>query len=182
MPVSPETETQLEARMNALGIKEADLVEKFVRASGPGGQKVNKTSSAVYLKHLPSGIEVKAQEHRSQAMNRFFARRRILVERLPSASASVRRAPKSSASRRSADRSASAAVVRRRACLPTNVTTPLKKTHAAGRPTRPRALRKPPNRRVRACPRHRAADPVLPLAFRSAGAGPVPARARSPRA
>jgi protein subunit release factor B len=81
MPVSPDTETQLEARMAALGIKEADLVEKFVRASGPGGQKVNKTSSAVYLKHLPSGIEVKAQEHRSQAMNRFFARR-ILVERL----------------------------------------------------------------------------------------------------
>ena len=44
------------------GDLEADLVEKFVRASGPGGQKVNKTSSAVYLKHLPSGIEVKAQE------------------------------------------------------------------------------------------------------------------------
>lgn len=81
MPVLPETESALEARMLALGIKEADLVEKFVRASGPGGQKVNKTSSAVYLKHLPSGIEVKAQESRSQAMNRFYARR-ILVERL----------------------------------------------------------------------------------------------------
>ena len=81
MPVLPETESLLAARMLALGIKEADLVEKFVRSSGPGGQKVNKTSSAVYLKHVPSGIEVKAQESRSQAMNRFLARR-ILVERL----------------------------------------------------------------------------------------------------
>lgn len=81
MPVSPETEGALQARMAALGIFEADLLEKFVRASGPGGQKVNKTSSAVYLKHVPSGVEVKAQESRSQAMNRFYARR-ILVERL----------------------------------------------------------------------------------------------------
>jgi protein subunit release factor B len=81
MPVLPETEAALAARMSALGIKEDDLLEKFVRASGPGGQKVNKTSSAVYLKHLPTGLEVKAQESRSQAMNRFLARR-ILVERL----------------------------------------------------------------------------------------------------
>lgn len=81
MPVSPDTEAALAARMAANGIFEANLVEKFVRASGPGGQKVNKTSSAVYLKHLPTGIEVKAQESRSQAMNRFLARR-ILTERI----------------------------------------------------------------------------------------------------
>lgn len=63
------------------GIKESDLVERFVRASGPGGQKVNKTSSAVYIKHLPSGHEVKAQTHRSQSQNRMLARQ-LLAERL----------------------------------------------------------------------------------------------------
>jgi protein subunit release factor B len=81
MPVTQDTERLLRDRMAALGVREEDLLEKFVRSSGPGGQKVNKTSSAVYLKHLPSGIEVKAQESRSQAMNRFYARRN-LVERL----------------------------------------------------------------------------------------------------
>jgi len=79
--VSPEKESQLRERMVALGIRDEDLEEKFVRSSGPGGQKVNKTSSAVHLKHLPSGTEVKVQSHRSQAMNRFTARRR-LVERM----------------------------------------------------------------------------------------------------
>ena len=69
--------------MEGLGIRDADLVERFVRASGPGGQNVNKVSTAVYLKHLPSGIEVKMQEGRSQALNRFLARR-LLVEKLQS--------------------------------------------------------------------------------------------------
>ncbi|HMP75593.1 MAG TPA: peptide chain release factor-like protein [Kiritimatiellia bacterium] len=68
---------ELNARMAALGIRDADVVEKFVRASGPGGQKVNKTSSAVYLLHKPTGIEVKCQRERSQAMNRFLARREL---------------------------------------------------------------------------------------------------------
>lgn len=63
--------------MAGLGITEADLVEKFVRGSGPGGQKINKTSSCVYLLHRPSGIEVKCQRERSQAMNRYFARREL---------------------------------------------------------------------------------------------------------
>lgn len=71
----------LQARLDALEIREEDLVERFVRASGPGGQKVNKTSSAVYIKHLPSGTEVKAQGARSQALNRYQARR-LLVEKL----------------------------------------------------------------------------------------------------
>lgn len=72
---------QLSVRMQALGIIEADLVERFVRASGPGGQKVNKTASCVYLKHLPTGVEVKVQNERSQALNRYLARRR-LIEKL----------------------------------------------------------------------------------------------------
>ena len=70
--VSPEKETALQEKMELLEIKESDIYEKFVRSQGHGGQKVNKTSSCVYLKHFPSGIEVKCQQERSQAMNRFF--------------------------------------------------------------------------------------------------------------
>lgn len=75
--VTPEKEAQLVARMAELGIREADVEEKFVRGSGAGGQKVNKTSSCVYLLHRPTGIEVKCQRERSQVMNRFFARREL---------------------------------------------------------------------------------------------------------
>ena len=71
----------LEEKMKALGIRQEDLEEKFVRSSGAGGQKVNKTSSCVYLKHLPTGIEVKCMKDRSQSINRFLARRE-LVERI----------------------------------------------------------------------------------------------------
>ncbi|OGV70223.1 MAG: peptide chain release factor 1 [Lentisphaerae bacterium RIFOXYA12_FULL_48_11] len=67
----------LSGRMSRLGIREADLVEKFVLGSGKGGQKLNKTSSCVYLRHVPSGIEVKCQRERSRSLNRFFARREL---------------------------------------------------------------------------------------------------------
>ncbi|MFH1317564.1 MAG: peptide chain release factor-like protein [Candidatus Omnitrophota bacterium] len=67
--------------MEKLDIKEPDIQEKFIRGSGHGGQKLNKTSSCVYLKHLPTGIEVKCQKERSQSLNRFFARR-ILVTKI----------------------------------------------------------------------------------------------------
>jgi len=60
-----------------LGIGDEDLVEKFVLGSGPGGQKINKTASCVYLKHVPSGLEVKNQESRSRAVNRYHARREL---------------------------------------------------------------------------------------------------------
>ena len=76
-PVSPEKADALIARMMALGIKEDDVSETFIRGSGSGGQKVNKTSSCVQLIHKPSGIEVKCQRDRSQAMNRFLARREL---------------------------------------------------------------------------------------------------------
>ena len=68
-------------RLRKLGIRDEDLVERFIRASGPGGQKVNKSSSCVYLRHLPSGLEVKCQEERSQSLNRYLARR-ILLEKM----------------------------------------------------------------------------------------------------
>ncbi len=72
--VSPEKQAALVERMAALGIVEEDLVEKFILGSGAGGQKINKTSSCVYLKHLPSGIEVKCQASRSREANRYQAR------------------------------------------------------------------------------------------------------------
>ncbi|MFM2241273.1 MAG: hypothetical protein RLZ97_128 [Verrucomicrobiota bacterium] len=75
--ISPEKQAALDARMAALGILEADLVEKFVLGSGAGGQKINKTHSCVYLKHVPSGIETKCQSSRSREMNRFHARREL---------------------------------------------------------------------------------------------------------
>ena len=64
--------------MESLGIREEDLEEQFIRSSGKGGQHVNKTSTCVYLKHKPSGIEVKCMRERSQSLNRFFARRELL--------------------------------------------------------------------------------------------------------
>lgn len=75
--LSPEKQAALEERMTALGIKEDDLVEKFILGSGSGGQKINKTSSCVYLKHIPSGIETKCQANRSREMNRFQARKEL---------------------------------------------------------------------------------------------------------
>jgi len=64
--------------MEELGILEKDIEEKFVRSSGHGGQNVNKTSTCVYLKHLPTGIEIKCMKDRSQSINRFLARRELV--------------------------------------------------------------------------------------------------------
>ena len=68
----------LSNNMKFLGIREQDLEEKFIRSRGRGGQKLNKTASCVYLKHIPSGIDVKCDQDRSQALNRFLARRRLV--------------------------------------------------------------------------------------------------------
>jgi protein subunit release factor B len=83
-PVSEEKNRWLRERMEALGVYERDIEEKFIRSSGSGGQKVNKTSTCVYLKHIPTGIEVKWMEERSQSLNRFLARRELVrrIEKL----------------------------------------------------------------------------------------------------
>jgi protein subunit release factor B len=77
-PVSPEKEGQLTQRMAALGVREADVEESFVRSGGHGGQNVNKTSTCVMLLHRPTGLQVKCQATRQQGLNRFIARRLLL--------------------------------------------------------------------------------------------------------
>lgn len=77
MPVRKEKIDALDQRMKDLGIREDELIEKFILGSGKGGQKVNKSASCVYLKHIPTQIEVKCQENRSREMNRFLARRKL---------------------------------------------------------------------------------------------------------
>ena len=80
-PVSAKKLLALEAAMRRLGVEERDLEEWFIRSRGPGGQNVNKVSTCVVLRHRPSGLEVRCQQERSQALNRFLARR-LLLSRL----------------------------------------------------------------------------------------------------
>jgi len=79
-----DKEKRMKEKMNLLGIREEDIVESFIRSRGPGGQNVNKVATCVYLKHLPTGIEVKCREERSQALNRYRARQ-ILAEKIETA-------------------------------------------------------------------------------------------------
>jgi protein subunit release factor B len=79
--VRPEKQEALRLKMEKYGLRERDIVEKFIHGGGKGGQKINKAASCVYLKHLPTGIEVKCQAARSQILNRFLARR-ILAEKI----------------------------------------------------------------------------------------------------
>ncbi len=76
--VSEEKNKWLRERMDTLGVREEDIEEKFIRSSGKGGQHVNKTSTCVWLRHIPTGVEVKCMVERSQSVNRFLARRDLL--------------------------------------------------------------------------------------------------------
>jgi protein subunit release factor B len=82
--LSEEKNRWLRERMEVLNIHEKDIEETFIRSSGSGGQKINKTSTCVYLKHIPTGIEVKFMRERSQSLNRFLARRELVnrIEKL----------------------------------------------------------------------------------------------------
>ena len=80
-PVSPAKQRELDTLMERLGMQEADFEEQFIHASGPGGQHVNKVATCVVLRHRPSGLIVRCQQERSQALNRFLARR-LLLRRL----------------------------------------------------------------------------------------------------
>ena len=81
VPVSAAKQVALAERMRRLGIREEDLEERFIRSSGPGGQRANKVSTCVVLRHRPSGLEVRCQRERIQPLNRFLARR-LLLDRL----------------------------------------------------------------------------------------------------
>lgn len=75
---TPEFQTAIQTRLAALGLREEDFVEKFARSGGPGGQHVNKVSTAVTLRHVPSGTSVTVQDSRSQSVNRRTAWLRLL--------------------------------------------------------------------------------------------------------
>ena len=97
-PVSPKKQRELQELMARLQVRGEDLEERFVRSSGPGGQHVNKVSTCVVLRHRPSGLEVRCQQERSQALNRFLARQLLLArleaQRLGRASEEARRIAK----------------------------------------------------------------------------------------
>jgi protein subunit release factor B len=88
-PVSASSLGSLRRRFEALGITDADLEETFIRSSGHGGQNVNKVSTCVVLRHVPSGVTVRCQRERTQALNRFLARR-MLADVLESRQEGVR--------------------------------------------------------------------------------------------
>lgn len=79
--ISRKKEVALRDKMARIGVKEAELEEHFIRSRGPGGQNVNKVSTGVYLKHLPTGVDVKVCGERSQALNRYAARK-VLVNKI----------------------------------------------------------------------------------------------------
>src|SRR5690349_5292778 len=78
VPISETTDDEFRKRLATLGVRESDIEETFVRSGGHGGQNVNKTSTCVMLLHRPSGLQVKCQTSRHQALNRSIARRLLL--------------------------------------------------------------------------------------------------------
>src|SRR5215471_12447316 len=106
-PVTAEKESQLAARMAALGVNEAEIEETFVRSGGHGGQNVNKTATCVMLLHRPTGLQVKCQATRQQGLNRFLARRLLLdkIEHLRNGYVSAERAAREKVRRQKRRRS-----------------------------------------------------------------------------
>ncbi|KPK32538.1 MAG: hypothetical protein AMS24_03990 [Chlamydiae bacterium SM23_39] len=77
MFVGEKKKKELKERMRSLNIFEKDLIEKFILSSGRGGQKIQKSHSAVYIKHIPTGLEIKCQKEREREINRYFARKML---------------------------------------------------------------------------------------------------------
>lgn len=102
--VSEEKNALLKEKMAALGVREEDIEEKFVRSSGHGGQKLNKTSSCVFLRHVPTGIAVKCMKDRSQSVNRFLARRELLEKVEAAAGRLTKRTMQAEKTRKQSDR------------------------------------------------------------------------------
>ncbi len=109
-PVSPDKLAELQQRMIGLGVNETEIEETFVRSGGAGGQKVNKSSSCVMLLHRPTGLRVKSQTTRHQAMNRLLARQLLLdkIERMRKGQVEAERARIEKVRRQNLKRSAQA--------------------------------------------------------------------------
>jgi protein subunit release factor B len=90
-PVSGKKVRELEERMARLNLKDSDFEETFVRSGGAGGQNVNKVSTCVVLKHIQSGLVVRCQQERSQALNRFLAMR-LMVDKIEAERLGIRTA------------------------------------------------------------------------------------------
>ena len=131
-PVSVSKQLELERLMQRLGVREEEFEETFIRSGGPGWQNVNKVATCVVLRHTPSGLEVRCQQERSQALNRYLARRillqRIETQRLGALSAEAQRIAKIRRQKRKRSKRAQEKVLA------------AKKLHA-----RKKALRRPPS-------------------------------------